>query len=464
MRAGTWLLCAALCVCAAVAAASVFRLAQDVFEIRASRDAEIRAARVAELTRVWEAKISRAWTRFSETLDAIPPEKFSEKACRNAAAQSIFGFPPAPRAEAPTPDIPRERVGGKFSAYRKDGYVFLLRDAGTRGVQSVAFSEKELFAAIGAKATETLRVSENAELRVVPAENGSGFGVVRTLPGAKLEFDLGTRERAESVAAERAAVLAGVGVLAMLAAIVALSVRVFLLSEKRYLFASSVSHELKTPLAELRVCTDSALSRGEGDDALSADLRAIKQSSRELGAIVENLLFFSRMKNGKYSFPTAEFSVSDVFSRIFERLGEHLLAANMDAVFDIAPDARERRVRTSLEILGRILFNLADNAAKYAYRADGGNVVAFRVNAVGQKLRIDVEDEGAGIPSELRRRLFKPLAGKKRRAAGTHGLGLGLFISATAAKRLDGKLSLLKSDAAGTVFRLEIPLSRDARK
>ncbi|MBQ7332279.1 MAG: ATP-binding protein, partial [Opitutales bacterium] len=111
----------------------------------------------------------------------------------------------------------------------------------------------------------------------------------------------------------------------------------------------------------------------------------------------------------------------------------------------------------SVEMLGRILFNLTDNAVKYAFREYDDNTLTFRVHAEQKRLCIDVEDDGPGIPEKYRAEIFMPFErGAAREHA--HGLGLGLPVSAEAAKILGGKLFLLTSDSSGTIFRLELPL------
>lgn len=459
MRAGTLLLSAALTACASAGVAALVWLGANVREVRATREAEIRAARVVELTQERETEIFREWTRFAEALDAIPPEDFSEAVVRAAAERAGTALPVKSLADAfPSEAGSPESVGEKFSAFRAGGDYFLMRKigGGNGGVQGVVFSAAELFRAFEERSRETLARTENAAMRVVPVAAERGFGIVRGLPGAKLEFDLAPRGHAESVAAERAVFVALAGALAMLAAIVALAVRVFLLSEKRYLFASSVSHELKTPIAELRICAETACGRCR-DAAVRGELERIRGSASELTAIVENLLIFSRMSSGRFRIPVTGIFVEDLFARVSERIAERLFAADMDAVFDIEPAARERRFLGNAEMLGRILFNLADNAAKYAFRAGVENLVVFRVRLARQRILIDVEDGGPGIPPEIRARLFSPFSG----SGAAHGLGLGLAISARAARALRGKLFLLKSDAAGTVFRLEMPLAKD---
>lgn len=460
MRAGTLLLGAALAACVSAGVAALVWLGVNVREIRAAREAEIRAARVVQLTQERETEIFREWTRFAAALDAVPPADFSESSIRAAAARAGAAYLPVKSLADALPDsagTPSAAVGEKFSAFRAGGDYFLMRKiGGNGGVQGVVFSAEELFRAFEDRSRETLARTENAVMRLVPAEAERGFGIVRGLPGAKLEFDLAPRAHAESVAAERAVLLALAGALAMLAAIFALAVRVFLLSEKRWLFASSVSHELKTPIAELRVCAETACGRCR-DAAVRGELDRIRGSAEELTAIVENLLIFSRMNSGKFRVPVTGIFVEDLLSRVSERIADRLFSADMDAVFDVEPAARERRILGNAEMLGRILFNLADNAAKYAHRDSGENLVTFRVRLVRRRMLIDVGDGGPGIPPEVRARLFSPFSG----GGASRGLGLGLAISARAAKALRGRLFLLKSDASGTVFRLELPLEAE---
>lgn len=448
------MLCAALAVCVSVAASAIIWLGKNVFETYAVRDAEIRTARIVELTHAWETAIFRDWTTCIEKLNTISPEDFSESSVRTVAEKTRFRFPA--RVGTGTHADPAAPPGEKFSLSRENGLYVLRRKTPNHGIQRVVFDESELFEAIGEFATRTISLTERAALRIVPVGEERGFGIIRELPGAKLEFELAPRKHADSVAAGHAVWVAGACVFAMLSAIVLLALRVFSLSEKRYLFASAVSHELKTPIAELRACTETALNICHEKNT-HRELEAINRSSRELSVIVENLLAFSRMKNGNLHFSATEFSVEALFSRIFDRLGEHLLSGNADAVFDMDPDARDRRLRTSVEMLGRILFNLTDNAVKYAFREYDDNTLTFRVRAEQKRLCIDVEDDGPGIPEKYRAEIFKPFErGAAREHA--HGLGLGLPVSAEAAKMLGGKLFLLKSDSSGTIFRLELPL------
>lgn len=456
MKKARYLIWATLAVCAAIACGALFWLGKNVFELHALRDAEIRLAREIELTQNCESVIFRNWAQFLRHLDAIPEEHFSPHAAKEIARKSQLNASIKPLTELPPAKNISANSGKNFSAYSKNEYIFVLRETSSGKIQGIALLKSELFAGLENTATQSFSHGENVHVRIIPVSEERGFGIIRDLPGAKIELDIASREDAESVAARRAVWLAGACIFAMITAIVVLGLRVFALSEKRYLFASSVSHELKIPIAELHACAEAALNRCR-DETLLRDLNAIRSSSRELSGIIENLLFFSRVKDGKFRIAFTEVSVADAVSRIFVRIGEQLLATDTDAVFDVEPRVRQRRLKTSLEILGRILFNLADNAVKYARRTDAENVLNFRVHAKGDLLFIDVEDAGPGISPAIRPHIFQAFERGCERS-NIRGLGLGLTISADAAKAVGGTLSLLKTDSSGSIFRLTLPL------
>ena len=456
MKSATLLLCAILCVCAAASFAAVIWLGEKVFETYELRDNEITAARKIALTQAAETQISRAWKQFLEETTALSAKALTEEKLTEIARKHGFAFPkteisilPASARENPAPEK-------KFTLRKNGGNIILLREIPDGKIQQIVFEEEALFKSLEQLIAPAFALAEHAKLRFVSVPENAGFGIVRGLPGAKIIIELEPRELADSVAARRAAWLASIGACVMLAVIFALALRVFSLSEKRYLFAASVSHELKTPIAELRACAETAKSRCR-DSYLNLDLSAIRHSALELETIVENLLIFSRMRSGNLKLSMTRIPTETLLAPLFERIGDRLISENMDVVFNITPDARERALRTSPEILGRILSNLADNAVKYAYREGAENVLTFNVHVVSNSLIIDVEDEGLGIPDALRSRLFNSFE-RGSNAGKTNGLGLGLAISSKLARTLNGNLSLLKSDCTGTTFRLEFPI------
>jgi signal transduction histidine kinase len=114
----------------------------------------------------------------------------------------------------------------------------------------------------------------------------------------------------------------------------------------------------------------------------------------------------------------------------------------VDSVIEVDADAAQ---------LFRILLNIARNAGDAL--AEEGGTISVQAAREEATTRIDIADNGAGIPEKIRERLFQPFAGTTR-AGGT---GLGLAIARDLARAHGGDVILLKSDATGTQFRVTIP-------
>jgi signal transduction histidine kinase len=119
---------------------------------------------------------------------------------------------------------------------------------------------------------------------------------------------------------------------------------------------------------------------------------------------------------------------------------------------------RTLRVRVDSAAVEHILFNLIDNAAKYA-SSGKPPVVVINVKAVGGNAELTVSDHGPGIPASERRRIFRAFHKSAREAAETRpGVGLGLALSRRLAKSLGGRLECVDSEQ-GACFVLRLPLA-----
>ena len=128
----------------------------------------------------------------------------------------------------------------------------------------------------------------------------------------------------------------------------------------------------------------------------------------------------------------------------------------MELGVDVAPGVAERVVRTNPLALEQILFNLVDNACKYAGRAaDKRITLSGKVEPGGVALRI--EDRGPGIPAAQAARLFRPFSKSSQEAADSApGLGLGLALSRRMVRSMGGDLRY-DGSAAGAAFILTLP-------
>ncbi|WP_269513731.1 ATP-binding protein [Brevundimonas subvibrioides] len=219
-------------------------------------------------------------------------------------------------------------------------------------------------------------------------------------------------------------------------------------------FLSRMSHELRTPLTAILGFNQLL---GMDEDMLSEDQRhAVDQIAKAGGhllAMIEEVLDIARIEAGGHAL-------------VVEPLDPAPLLADMANL--IAPQAQADRVEvrieagTDVEILAdrratiQILLNLLSNAIKYG---PAGGRVTVAVVASSDRVRIEVRDEGPGVPAELVERLFVPFDRlDAERWSGAQGSGLGLALSRGLAQAQGGDIAYRpRDDRQGAVFTLELP-------
>jgi signal transduction histidine kinase len=220
-----------------------------------------------------------------------------------------------------------------------------------------------------------------------------------------------------------------------------------MLSERRAAFVSAVTHELRTPLTALRLHADLLHA-----DPARAGERApvIRGAAARLAHLVDNVLDYARIE--RRALPAVRaIAVADLLGPVLPLLAERLAAAGLDLEPGPLPAAM---VRAEPGAVGRILVNLADNAAKYA--AAGGRVELLV--AVGAAVEIRLRDHGPGLDPATRRRLFRPFHRSAEAAAGNApGVGLGLALGRRLARAMGGDLrSESPAEGAGLVMVLRL--------
>ncbi|HED31954.1 MAG TPA: HAMP domain-containing protein [Prosthecochloris aestuarii] len=219
-------------------------------------------------------------------------------------------------------------------------------------------------------------------------------------------------------------------------------------------FVSSVSHELRTPLTSIRGYTETLLE-GAIDDRENARhfLSIIHKESEQLTALINDVLDLSRIESGKIEYRFGPVSLSDVvdttlklFSRSLEskgirpdvRIPEHLVPVYAD--------------RHYLELVIR---NLVDNAIKYV--ADENGRIRLTAYRDGQKVKLEVEDNGAGIPQKDLDRVFERFYRvDKARSRQIGGTGLGLSIVKHIVLAHNGTIEVRSRLNLGSVFTVTL--------
>ncbi len=224
------------------------------------------------------------------------------------------------------------------------------------------------------------------------------------------------------------------------------STRELRLAAERVSFVNQVSHELKTPLTNVRMYAE-LLDEQVEDPLARQRLSVVVAESQRLGRLINNILSFSRAEKGALTTQPAPACVDNVVRSVLEQFAPGFDASGVTARLDAGAP---RRVRVDADALAQILGNLLSNVEKYA---PGGGVVV-RTAAAPPVTRITVEDEGPGIPPRDRERVFEPfvrLVAPKHE--GVPGTGIGLSIARDLARRHGGDLRILDSER-GARFEL----------
>jgi signal transduction histidine kinase len=226
------------------------------------------------------------------------------------------------------------------------------------------------------------------------------------------------------------------------------------LARQRSQFAASAAHELRTPLAGLRLYAE-MLEAGLGDPEKSGDYaRRIGDEAARLGRVVGNVLGFSQLERGTIVARKSRGDLAAWLTDTVARLSPGLEA--LGAKIDLAIDVEPLDADFDPDALGQIVQNLVDNAEKYAREANDRTIhVQLRVS--GRVASIEVRDHGPGIALAQRATVFDPFV-RGDLADQPAGVGLGLSISRALARAHGGDLTLADADE-GARFELSLPLS-----
>ena len=217
--------------------------------------------------------------------------------------------------------------------------------------------------------------------------------------------------------------------------------------EVRRRFVADASHELKTPLAGIRLMSDSILQTEQMDMATVREFVGdIDREAQRLTRITEDLLSLTKMDSHQ-PVQAELIAVGDVCRRVEHSL--QLSAEEKKITLDVEI-VREKTVLATADDLYRILFNLVENAIKY--NREGGFVRVILDGADGSCL-LTVEDNGIGIPKEDLPHIFDRFYRvDKMRSRAAGGTGLGLSIVADTVKRCGGSVRTENREGGGTRF------------
>ena len=216
----------------------------------------------------------------------------------------------------------------------------------------------------------------------------------------------------------------------------------------------AISHDLRTPLCSISGNADMLLGNSDRlDEATKHQIYSdIYDDSEWLTGVVENLLSITRLNDGRLKFKFTDQLLDEV---IVESL-RHISRKHDD--YKIVTDCEELVLaRMDVRLIMQVLVNLVDNAIKYT---PPGSVICIRGTKTDGKAQISVEDNGPGIPEEMKSHIFEMFYTGKTTVADSHrSLGLGLALCHSIIEAHEGTLVLTDHDPHGCNFIFTLPLS-----
>ena len=216
----------------------------------------------------------------------------------------------------------------------------------------------------------------------------------------------------------------------------------------------AISHDLRTPLCSISGNADMLLGNSDRlDEATKHQIYSdIYDDSEWLIGVVENLLSITRLNDGRLKFKFTDQLLDEVIAESLR----HISRKHDD--YKIVTDCEELILaRMDVRLIIQVLVNLIDNAIKYT---PPGSVICIRGTKTDGKAQISVEDNGPGIPEEMKLHIFEMFYTGKTTVADSHrSLGLGLALCHSIIEAHEGTLVLTDHDPHGCNFTFTLPLS-----
>ena len=221
-------------------------------------------------------------------------------------------------------------------------------------------------------------------------------------------------------------------------------------------FFANVSHELRTPLT-LILAPLEELSKLQSSDEGSRQVRVIRRNAERLLGLIDDLLDLSRVDAGGLRLNLVDLDVRTIVSAVFENSEPAAKAKALD--FGLELGKGDQTIWGDAHRLEIVFTNLVSNAVKFT---QVGGRVRVRTRSVASGVRIEVEDNGAGIPerdlSRVFERFFQVGAGDRRREG---GVGIGLALAKELVELHGGEIDVKSKEGEFTRFSVFLPFGRD---
>lgn len=221
------------------------------------------------------------------------------------------------------------------------------------------------------------------------------------------------------------------------------------LEEMRKDFTHNITHELKTPIAAALAVNEALLDFSAGDDPEKRRnyLRMQSKSLGSLSAMVENILSVSVQENEVFTLKPEKCDLRDIVSEQYSNLR---MKYGKDICFKAEIPEDAATLYADRFHFSNVIFNIFDNAVKYCTKQPE---IILRATKEGKRHRIEIQDNGTGIPPQQRRRIFEKYyripTGDVHNASGS---GIGLYYSKIIIEKSGGRITAGAASGGGSIF------------
>lgn len=222
------------------------------------------------------------------------------------------------------------------------------------------------------------------------------------------------------------------------------------LNQEKNRFLGIAAHDLRNPLHAILILSDFLLEEaGEGEQ--QEFLQEIHNSSQFMARLVDELLDVAKIESGRLELDYTACDISEVVEASVKR--NRVIAARKEIALDFVGEALPTAL-VDLAKIEQVLNNLIGNAIKFSVP---GSRVEVRVAQAGEKIQIDVQDWGTGIPPEIQAKLFTAFGKGQTGTAGERSSGLGLVIVKRVIQVHGGDIRVESTLGVGTTFFVTLP-------